>query len=112
MAGNDPRRVADIYISAAIQVLHTAQSKHLDHTDATIVRAALEGLGIVRRWIARAAAPDDRRVAARLRQVATAVESCIEPDARIACADIEAAAALFQEVAAGCEQSARQHSEP
>jgi hypothetical protein len=100
MAGNDQRRVdADIYIGEAMKVLHTAQSKRLYHTDATTVRAALEGLGIVRRSIAGAAVPDDPRVAARLRQVATAVRSCDEPNARIAYADIEAAAAIFQAMA-------------
>jgi len=48
-------------ISEAIKVLRTAQSKHLIHTDATTVRAALEGLGIVRRSLA--GADVHRRVA-------------------------------------------------
>ena len=97
MASNDQRRVdADIYICEAIRVLQAVQSKHLDHTDVTTVRAALDGLGIVQRSIAGAAVLDDARVAARLRQVATAVKSCVEPNARIAYADIETAGAIFQ----------------
>jgi hypothetical protein len=99
MADKDPRRVANIYISAAIQVLHAARSKHLDHTDFTTVQEALEGLGVVQRSIAAAAAPDHARIAARLRQVATAVKSCVEPDASIASADIENAGRLFQAMA-------------
>jgi hypothetical protein len=100
MAGNEQRRVdADIYICEAVKVLQAAQSKHLDHTDVTTVRAALDGLGTVQRSIARAAVPDDARVAARLRQVATAVKSCVEPDARIAYADIETAGGIFQAMA-------------
>jgi hypothetical protein len=100
MASNDQRRVdADIYICEAIKVLQAVQSKHLDHTDVTTVRAALDGLGIVQRSIAGAAVPDDARVAARLRQVATAVKSCVEPNARIAYADIESAGAIFQSMA-------------
>jgi len=100
MAGNDRRRVdADIYICEAIRVLQAVQSKHLGHTDVTTVRAALDGLGTVQRSIAGAAVPDDARVAARLRQVATAVKSCVEPNARIACADIETAGAIFQAMA-------------
>jgi hypothetical protein len=99
MSGNDQRRVdADIYICEAIKVLQAAQSRHLDHTDVTTVQAALEGLGIVQRSIAGASVPD-ARVAARLRQVATGVKSCVDPDARIAYADIEAAAAIFQAMA-------------
>ena len=102
MAGNDQRRVeAVIYIGEAVRRLQTAQSKHLDHTDMTTVQAALEGLGIVRRSIAGAAAPDDARVAARLRQVATTLKSCVEPAARIAYADIETAGAIFQAMADG-----------
>ena len=100
MADNDQRRIdADIYICEAIKVLQAVQSKHLDHTDVTTVRAALDGLGTVRRSIAGAAVPDDARVAARLRQVASAVKSCVEPDARIAYGDIEAAGALYQSMA-------------
>jgi hypothetical protein len=100
MAGTDQRRVdADIYICEAIKVLQAAQSKHLDHTDVTTVRAALEGLGTVQRSIAGAAVPDDARIAARLRQVASAVKACVEPDASIACADIETAGAIFQAMA-------------
>ena len=100
MAGNDQRRVdASIYICEAIRVLQAAQSKRLDHTDVTIVRAALEGLGIVQRSIAGAAATDDARVAARLRQVARAIKSCVAPDARIAYADLESAGAIFQAMA-------------
>ena len=97
MAGNDPRRVdADNYICEAIKVLQAAQSKHLDHTDVTTVQGALDGLGTVRRSIAGAAVPDDAKIAARLRQVATAVKSCVEPDASIAYADIETAGSIFQ----------------
>jgi hypothetical protein len=100
MAGNEQRRVdADIYICEAIKVLRAVKSKHLDHTDVTTVRAALDGLATVQRSIAGAAVPDNARVAARLRQVAAAVKSCVEPDARTACADIEAAAAMFQAMA-------------
>jgi hypothetical protein len=100
MARNDQRRVdADIYICEAIKALQAVRSKHLGHTDVTTVRAALDGLGIVQRSIAGAAVPNDARVAARLRQVATAVKSCVEPDARIAYADIETAGALFQAMA-------------
>jgi hypothetical protein len=100
MAGNGQRRVdADIYICEAMKVLQAAQSKHLDHTDATTVQAALEGLGIVRRSIAGPVVPDDAKVVARLRQVAAAVKSCLEPGARIAYADIEAASAIFQATA-------------
>jgi hypothetical protein len=100
MAGNEQRRVdADIYICEAIKVLQAVQSRHLDHTDATTVRAALEGLGTVQRSIAGAAVPDDARIAARLRQVATAVKSCVEPDASIASMDIETAGAIFQAMA-------------
>ena len=100
MAGNDRRRIdADTYICEAIRVLHAAQSKHLGHTDATTVQAALDGLGTVQRSIAGAAVPDDARVAARLRQVATAVKSCVEPDASIAYADIESAGGIFQAMA-------------
>jgi hypothetical protein len=102
MAGNDQRRVeAVIYIGEAVRLLQTAQSKHLDHTDLTTVHAALEGLGIVRRSVAGAAVPDDARVAARLRQVASAVKSCVEPGARIAYVDIETAGAIFQAIADG-----------
>jgi hypothetical protein len=105
MAGNEQRRVeADIFIGEAIKVLQVAQSRHLDHTDLTTVQAALEGLGIVRRSMAGTVVPDDARVAARLRQVATAVKSCVEPDARIAYADIDAAAAIFQAMAVGGER--------
>jgi hypothetical protein len=100
MAGNDQRRVdASIYICEAIKVLQTAQSKHLDHTDVTTVRAALDGLGIVQRSIAGAAVPNDARVAARLRQVARSIKSCVAPDARIAYADLESAGAIFQSMA-------------
>jgi hypothetical protein len=99
MAGKDPRRVANIYISAAIQVLQAAQSKHLDHTDLTTVQEALDGLGVVQRSIAGAAAPDHARVTVRLRQVAAAVKSCVEPDASIAFADIETAARIFEAMA-------------
>jgi hypothetical protein len=100
MSGNDQRRVdADIYICEAIKVLQSVRSKHLDHTDATTVRAALDALGTVQRSIAGAAVPDDARVAARLRQVAAAVKSCVEPDAGIACADIETAGSIFQAMA-------------
>jgi hypothetical protein len=100
MAGNEQRRLdADIYICEAIKVLQAVQSKHLDHTDVTTVRAALDGLGTVRRSIAGAAVPDDARVAARLRQVASAVKSCVEPDASIAYADLETAGAIFQAMA-------------
>jgi hypothetical protein len=99
MAGKDPRRVANIYIAAAIQVLEAAQSKYLNHTDLTTVQEALDGLGVVQRSTAGAAAPDNARVAARLRQVATAVKSCVEPDASIASADIENAGRLFQAMA-------------
>jgi len=100
MAGNDQRRVdADIYICEAIRVLQAVQSKHLDHSDVTTVRTALDGLRTVQRSIAGAAVRDDARVAARLRQVATAVKSCVEPDVSIASADIESAGALFQTMA-------------
>ena len=100
MTGNEQGRVeADIYICEAIKVLQAVQSKHLDHTDVTTVRAALEALGIVQRTIAGAAVPDDARVAARLRQVAAAVKSCVEPDASIASADIESAVSIFQAMA-------------
>jgi hypothetical protein len=100
MAGNAQRRGdADIYICEAIKVLQAVRSKHLDHTDVTTVRAALDGLGTVQRSIAGAAVPDDARIAARLRQVATAVKSCVEPDASIAYADIVIAGAIFQAMA-------------
>jgi hypothetical protein len=100
MAGNDPRRVdADVYICEAIRVLLALQSKHLDHTDVITVRAALDFLGTVQRSIAGSAVPDDARVAARLHQVATAVKSCVEPDASIAYADIERAGGIFQAMA-------------
>ncbi len=100
MPGNDQPRVdADIYISEAIKVLQAVQSKHLDHSDVTTVRAALAGLAIVQRSIAGAAVPDDARVAARLREVGTAVKSCVEPGASIAYADIERARAIFQAMA-------------
>jgi len=100
MPGNDRRRIdADIYICEAIKVLQAAQSKHLGHTDVTTVQTALDGLGTLQRSIARAAVPDDARVAARLRQVATAVKSCVEPDASIAYADIETAGSIFQAMA-------------
>ena len=102
MAGNDQRRIdAVIYIGEAVKALQAARSKRLDHTDVTTVQAALEGLGIVRRSIAGAPVPDDARVAARLRQVATALKSCGEPAARIAYADIETAGAIFQAMADG-----------
>jgi hypothetical protein len=102
MAGNDQRRVeAVIYICEAVKVLQAARSKRLDHTDVTTVQVALEGLGIVRRSITGATVPDDAKVAARLRQVAAAVKSCVEPDAHIACADIETAGAIFQAMADG-----------
>ena len=100
MPGNDQPRVdADIYISEAIKVLQAVQSKHLDHSDVTTVRAALAGLAIVQRSIAGAAVPDDARVAARLRELGTAVKSCDEPRASIAYADIERARAIFQAMA-------------
>jgi hypothetical protein len=99
MPGNDPRRVADIYISEAIKVLQAAQSKHLDHTDMTTVQEALGGLGAVQRTITGTAALDHARVAARLRQVATAVKSCVEPAANTAHADIETASGIFQAMA-------------
>jgi hypothetical protein len=100
MAGNDPRRIdANIYICEAIKVLQAVRSKHLGHTDVTTVQAALEGLGIVQRSISGSAVPDDARVAARLRQVATAVKSCVEPDASSAYADIETAGGIFQAMA-------------
>jgi hypothetical protein len=100
MAGNDRRRIdAEIYICEAIKVLQAAQSKHLAHTDVITVRTALDGLGTVQRSIAGTAVPDDARVAARLRQVATAVKSCAEPDASIAYADIETAGGIFQTMA-------------
>jgi hypothetical protein len=100
MAGNDPRRVdADIYICEAMRVLQLAQSIHLNHTDVTTVQAALEGLGAVQRSIASTVVLDDARVAARLRQVATAVRSCAEPEANIAYAAIETAGRIFQAMA-------------
>lgn len=104
MPDNDQRRVdAEIYIGEAIKVLQAVQSKRLDHTDAATVRAALAGLCIVQRSMAGAAVPDDTRVAARLRQVGTAVKSCVEPGASIAYANIERARAIFQAMAEGCE---------
>jgi hypothetical protein len=100
MASNEQQRVdADIYICEAIKALQAVRSKHLAHTDVATVRAALDGLGIVQRSLAGAAVPNDARVAARLRQVATALKSCAEPDARIAYVDIETAGALFQAMA-------------
>ena len=100
MAGNDQRRVdADIYIGEAIKELQAVRSKHLGHSDVITVRDALDALGIVQRTIAGAAVSDDARVAARLRQVAIAVKSCVEPDANIASADIESAGAIFQAMA-------------
>ena len=100
MAGNDQRRVdADIYIGEAIKELRAVQSKHLDHSDVITVRDALDALGIVQRTIAGAAVPNDARVAARLREVGTAVKSCDEPRASIAYADIERARAIFQALA-------------
>jgi hypothetical protein len=100
MAGNDPRRVdADNYIFDAIKVLQAARSKHLGHTDVTTVRAALDGLGALQRSKAGAAVSDDAKIAARLRQVATAVKSCVEPDASIAYTDIETAGGIFQAMA-------------
>jgi hypothetical protein len=104
MAGKDPRRIANIHISAAIQLLQAAQSKRLDHTDLTTVQEALDGLGVVQRSIAGAAAPDHARIAARLRQVATAIQSCVEPDASNAFADIENASRLFQAMAPSSEE--------
>src|SRR5258708_12472514 len=100
MASNDQRRVdADIYICEAIKVLQAVQSKHLDHTDVTTVRAALAGLGIVQRSIAGAAVPDDARVAARLRQVGTAVRSCVDPGATIPSPDIDRPRPIFHPLA-------------
>ena len=97
MQGHDPRRVdANIYICEAIRVLQMAQLKHLRHTDMTTVQEALDGLGAVQRSIAGAAVTDEARVAARLRQVATAVKSCTEPAASSAYADIEAAGEFFR----------------
>ena len=41
---NDPRRLQALeHIREAIRLLEVAQSKSLDHTDAAIVRAALDG---------------------------------------------------------------------
>jgi hypothetical protein len=105
MAGNDPRRVdAEIYICEAIRVLQAARSKRLNHSDVTTVQAALEGLGVVQRSIAGAAVPDDAMVAARLRQVASAVKSCVGPDASIAYADIVIAGGIIQALADRCER--------
>jgi len=101
MAGNpnDPRRLQTLeYIREAIRLLEVAQSKSLDHTDATIVRAALDGLGTVLRVVAGANVPNDADLAARLRQVANAVKSCVEPDARIAYANVATAAGIFQAI--------------
>jgi hypothetical protein len=75
-----------------------AQSKSLDHTDVTIVGAALDRLGTVLRLVAGANVPNDADLAARLRQVATAVKSCGEPDASIAYASVETAAGIFQAI--------------
>jgi hypothetical protein len=54
MASHDQRCVdADIYLCEAIKVLQAVKSKHLDHTDGTTVREALDGLATVRRSIGR-----------------------------------------------------------
>ena len=100
MAFYDQRCVdADIYICEAIKVLQAAQSKRLDHTDMTTVQEALGGLGAVQRTLTGTAALDEAKVAARLRQVASAVKSCGEPAANTAYADIEAAGGIFQAMA-------------
>lgn len=80
-------------------MLQAAQMKYLDHTDGMTVREAIEGLGIVQRSIAGPAFPDDKKIAARLRQIATAVRSCVEPSAITAYADVAIAAQIFQEIA-------------
>jgi hypothetical protein len=97
---NDPRRTdADNYIRDGIATLRAALSKPLDHSDLNTVRAALDGLAVVQRSILGAAVPNDARVAARLRQVAIEVKSCVRPDASIAYADVERAAGIFQAIA-------------
>jgi hypothetical protein len=101
MAGNpnDPRRLQALeHIREAVRLLEVSQSKSLDHTDVTIVRAALDGLGTVLRVLAGASVPNDADLAARLRQVANAVKSCVEPDARIAYANVATAARMFQAI--------------
>jgi hypothetical protein len=82
-------------------MLKAAQMKYLDHTDVTTVREALAGLDIVQRSIASPVFPDDTKIAARLRQVATAVRSCVEPNAITAYADVATAAQIFQAMADG-----------
>lgn len=59
-----------------------AQPKHLNHTDVATVQAA--------------AVPDDAKIAARRRQLDTAVKSCVEVDAS---ANIETAGGIFQATA-------------
>jgi len=98
--GKDPRlNDADIYIQEAIRMLESAQIGHqLDHTDVTIVGAALEGLDIIQRCIGGPPRYDHSRIALRLRQVADAIKSCRQPSVVTAHTDIETAAELFQAV--------------
>ena len=72
----------------------------LDHTDVTIVVAALEGLDIIQRSIGGPHRPHDSRIAARLRQVANAVKTCAEPSLTITFTDLDTAAEIFEAMAA------------
>ncbi len=101
MESIDPRRVvADSYIREASQVLRAARSNYLDHTDAMTVKEALNGLRIVEHFIA-GPATADAQIADRLRQLATSIKSCVEPDAGIASGPLEKAAGIFQAIADG-----------
>ena len=101
MVGNDPRRSeAAHHIEEAIKRLETARSRHLDHTDGMIVKDALEGLAVVQRSSS-GAGYDPSRIAARLRQVAAKVHSCVQSDASIAYAEVMKAAGIFQAISEG-----------
>ena len=101
MVGDDPRRLeAADYILRAIKALRAVQAKRLDHDDLQAVNSVLQGLVVVQRSMA-VAHPDDAKFAARLQQVATQVQSCIEPEASAAYWGITSAAGIFQAMADG-----------
>lgn len=89
------------YVRAAIRVLEAAQAKRMNHTDATTVQEACDGLDIVQRVVAGEGLWKPAEVAARLRTVSLSIQKCNEPDVRIAHRDIESAAGIYQAMVNG-----------
>jgi hypothetical protein len=103
---DDPRR-SDAYtcIHEAIRRLEMARTERLDHTSQSVVATSLEGLSIVQRSLGAPMLPDEKRIVARLHQVASAIKTCTEPSAVSAYTFIETAEDIFQSMAGECNVS-------